>query len=306
MPVSLAAALHLDAGFRLSSADIAVSLGAGEIGAGQDSVPIAKGGFSLHLTPSFAALTNGLLALAPMGHSAPHVGFSATAALDGQWTGKFHLTADAVQAADLHTYWPSDAAPHTRDWVTKNITAGTARNAVFDITLSAPRSLADVRLQDVTGRFDGQDLTLTWLPRARPLTGLNGTMVFEDRDTAVITASSAKFGALAVTGGQMTIVGLDHHDQTGNLNVSLAGTVPGDLCDAERAAAQPAASCAVGDHGRHRRGEGHGDGQHPVQEPRAAGRCEFARCGNPRGYRGGPVGSGFSFVARRRHAASQR
>ena len=35
VPVSLAAALHLNDGFRLSSADIAVSLGAGEIGAGQ-------------------------------------------------------------------------------------------------------------------------------------------------------------------------------------------------------------------------------------------------------------------------------
>ena len=189
-------------------------------------MPIAKGGFSLYLTPNDAALTNGWLALAPKGHSAPHIGFSATAVLDGQWTGKFHLTADAVQAADLPAYWPPGAVPHTRAWVTKNITAGTARDAVFDVTLVAPRSLAQVRLQDVTGRFDGQDLTLTWLPQAWPLTGLNGTMVFENPDVAVITATSAKLGALAVTAGQMTITGVDHRDQTGDLNVGLAGTVP--------------------------------------------------------------------------------
>jgi hypothetical protein len=226
VPVSLVAALHLNSGFRLSSASIEVLLGAGRIGAGQDSAPIIRGGFSLYLTPNSAALTNGWLALTPQGHSAPHIGFSARAVLDGQWVGKLHLTADAVQAADLHAYWPPDAAAHARAWVTKNITAGTARDAVFDITLEAPRSLARVQLEDATGRFDGQDLTLTWLPRARPLTGLNGTMVFENRDLAVITARSAKLGALTVTGGQMTITGLDHRDQTGDVKVALAGTVP--------------------------------------------------------------------------------
>ncbi|HTJ90646.1 MAG TPA: DUF3971 domain-containing protein [Acidocella sp.] len=226
VPVSLAAALHLNSRLGLSSASIEVLLGAGRIGAGQDSAPIIRGGFSLYLTPNSAALTNGWLALAPQGHSAPHIGFSARAVRDGQWVGKLHLTADAVQAADLHAYWPPDAAPHARAWVTKNITAGTARDAVFDVTLDAPRSLAQVQLEDVTGRFDGQDLTLSWLPRARPLTGLNGTMVFENRDLAVITARSATLGALTVTGGQMTITGLDHPDQTGDVNVALAGTVP--------------------------------------------------------------------------------
>jgi AsmA-like C-terminal region/Protein of unknown function len=86
--------------------------------------------------------------------------------------------------------------------------------------------LARVQLQDATGRFDAQDLTLTWLPRARPLTGLNGTMVFENRDTAGITVTSARLGALTVAAGQMTITGLDHRDQTGNVKVALAGTVP--------------------------------------------------------------------------------
>ena len=225
VPVSLVAAMNLNSGFRFSSAYIAVLLGAGRVGAGPNSVPISKGGFSLYLTPSYATLTNGWLALAPEGHSAPHIGFSATAMRDGQWTGKIHLTADAVQAADLQAYWPPGAVPHTREWVTKNITAGTARDAVFDIILAAPRSLAQLSLQDATGRFDAQDLTLTWLPRAQPLTGLNGTMVFENRDLAVITASSAKLGALTVTGGQMAITGLDHRDQTGDLKVALAGTI---------------------------------------------------------------------------------
>jgi Protein of unknown function/AsmA-like C-terminal region len=226
VPVSLTAALHLNSGFRFSSAYIAVTLDAGRIGEGKNSVPIAKGGFSLYLTPSYATLTNGWLALAPEGRSAPHIGFAATAVRDGQWTGKLHLTADVVQAADMAAYWPPGAVPHTRAWVTKNITAGTARDAVFDITLVAPRSLAQVQLQEASGRFVGQGLTLTWLPRARPLTALNGTMVFENRDLAVVTASSAKLGALNITGGQMAITGIDHHDQTGALKVALAGTIP--------------------------------------------------------------------------------
>ena len=202
VPVSLTASLRLDSGFRLSSADIAVMLDAGQLGAGRNSLPIRAGGFSLYLTPGFATLTNGWLALAPRGHSAPRIGFSATAVRDGHWTGKFRVTADAVQAADLAAYWPPGAVPHTRAWVTKNITAGTARDAAFDITLVAPRSLARVGLQAIAGRFDGQDLTLTWLPRARPLTGLYGTMVFENRDRAVITATAAKLGGLCSPPGR--------------------------------------------------------------------------------------------------------
>ena len=225
VPVSLAASLRLDSGFRLSSAEIAVTVEAGRIGVGSNGVPIRAGGFSLYLTPRFATLTNGWLALAPQGHSAPRIGFSATAALQGQWTGQLHVTADAVQAADLPAYWPSGAVPPTRDWVAEHITAGTARDAAFDLTLSAPSSLAGVALEGVTGRFDAQDVTLDWLPRARPLTGLNGTMVFENRDIAVVTATAAELGPLRVTAGRMTITGLDHHDQTGDLSVALAGTI---------------------------------------------------------------------------------
>ncbi len=226
VPVSLAAFLRLDAGFRLASADITVTLGPGRIGAGESSVPISGGGFSVQLTPTEVSVTNGVLALAPIGGSAPHLGFSGAARRDGLWSATLHATADAVQAQDLPGYWPPGMVAQTRDWVTHNIIAGTARNAVFDFTLTAPPSLASVDLQDVSGRFDGSDMTLIWLQGAQPITHLDGTMLFQNPDVAVITATTARLGRVALTSGQMTIVGLNEHDQTGNLKVSLAGTVP--------------------------------------------------------------------------------
>ncbi len=223
VPVSLQAAIHLGHGFRLTRAEVSVTLGAGRLGAGEDSLPIDGGGFTVTVTPRSAQLTNGHLALAHIGNSAPKLGLIGTAQRNRFWLGSVTATVDAVQAQDLAAYWPPSAVPQTRKWVTGNITGGAATDAIFTFNLAAPSDLATLNLNGVSGHFTGRNITLTWIPHARPITQLNGELVLLNNDRMVITADTAKLGGLDLTAGRMDITGLNARDQTGALSLKLAG-----------------------------------------------------------------------------------
>ncbi len=226
VPVSLLAAIRLGPDFSLARADMSVTLGAGRLGAGVNSVPITAGGFTLAVTPSAVQLTGGHLALAPVGHSMPQVGFTGAAQRGKVWQGSISVTADAVQAQDLGAYWPPGAAPQTRKWVTENITGGTATDALFTVSLAAPRNLASLSLTDASGHFTGTNVTLNWIPKAEPIDRLNGALVMEDRDTIVITASTARLGGVTLSDGRMVITGVNARDQIGQLSLKVAGAIP--------------------------------------------------------------------------------
>jgi hypothetical protein len=219
--VSLLAALRLGIGFRLSSADLFFTLGGGRL----DTVPITGGGFNVHLTPHYVALTSGSLTLAPHGASAPVVRFSGAGQRQADWRGTLTLQVDRVQAPDLATYWPPALANQTRAWVTWNITAGTASAAKLTLGLSAPPDLSHLSLTGAQGSFTGTGLTLNWIPRAQPITGLDGTLTVTSPDAIVITASSARLGGLALSDGRMTISGIRAPTQTAVISAALAGTV---------------------------------------------------------------------------------
>jgi Protein of unknown function/AsmA-like C-terminal region len=226
VPVSVQAAISLGPEFKLSSADLVVTLGPGRLGVGQDGMPIESGAFMLHVAPGAVLLTNGHLALAHEGSSAPQIGFSGSANLTNLWQGSVTLTADTVRANDLPAYWPPFLVPQTRQWVTTNITGGMAVDAAFALGFAAPRNLATLDLTSASGGFTGQNLTLSWLPRAMPITQLNGRFNVLDMDTALVTASSARLGGLMLSSGQLKITGMNAKNQTGQLTVGLNGTIP--------------------------------------------------------------------------------
>jgi hypothetical protein len=229
VPVSVRAAIRLSAGFRLSQADVLITLGPGRAGAGGNSEPISGGAFAVHLTPHDAALSNGEIDLARVGGSAPVVVFTARFHLDQVWTGSLSLGADRVEAGDLAAYWPPLLAVQTRHWVTTNITAGTARDAHLVLHLSAPRGLDDVSLTGATGAFAGDRLTLSWIPHAVPITNLSGKLTLQDEDTIFITADHAELGGLKLHDGTMRITGVSKKDQTGVVKLGVAGSVAAAL-----------------------------------------------------------------------------
>jgi hypothetical protein len=229
VPVSLLAAIRLGPGFGLKRADLSVTLGTGRLGAGENSLPIQRGGFTLAVTPGAVTLTDGHLALAHIGNSMPQLGFTGAARRGKVWQGSISATVDAVQAQDLAAYWPPAAIFQTRKWVTENITAGSATDAAFTFGLSAPRNLASLELTDVSGHFTGQNVTLTWIPGAEQITRLNGELVMLDRDKMVITASTARLGGLALSDGRMAITGMSVRDQFGKLSLKVAGSIPATI-----------------------------------------------------------------------------
>ncbi len=227
VPVSLQASIWPGPGFKFASADVSVTLGAGHLGVGANSLPVDSGGFTLKVTQRAVELSDGHLDLTKTGASKPRMTFSGNAQLTSQWNASVTASADAVQAGDLGAYWPPVLIPPTHDWVLKNITAGTARDADFTFSLVAPRDLGNLRLTNVTGSFTAEDLTLSWLDGATPITALNGTMVFQDHNRALITASAGRLGGLVLTSGQMQLSDIAMPTPTiGQLDVSAAGTIP--------------------------------------------------------------------------------
>ncbi len=65
---------------------------------------------------------------------------SGSAHRDSFWHGTLNVKGNVVQAQDLPHYWPAQLVPQTRNWVTTNITAGTADAPDFTLTLSGPRA----------------------------------------------------------------------------------------------------------------------------------------------------------------------
>jgi hypothetical protein len=224
-PVAMQAAIQLNGFLKFSRAAIAVKLGAGAVGAAGMTEPITGGSFFLQVAPGHVDLQNGVLRLAPEGSSAPRLGFSGRAALGQVWRGQLMLTADAMAADDLAAYWPPPLLVQTRDWVTQNIGAGTAKNANFVIGLEAPKNLGSLALDSAEGGFAAQGVSVGWIPHARLITGVSGTLELIDLNHILIRADQGFLGAIALGGGQMHISGLMSRTQVGQFSFPVRGRV---------------------------------------------------------------------------------
>jgi hypothetical protein len=229
VPAAMRAAIELGGLFSFAHAAIAVQLGAGDFGAAGDTLPITAGHFSLDVTPRDVALTGGALQLAPRGQSRPLIGVSGTGHLDKAWAGHVTITADHLAADDLAAYWPPSLLVQTRQWVTGNISHGTAGNAKLTVGLAAPKTLARIDMTSAAGAFDGADLNVGWIPGAAPLTSVSGTLTVTDDDDIDIEAATGALGALSLAGGTMHIAGLLRHEQDGRLNIPITGPLAGAL-----------------------------------------------------------------------------
>lgn len=213
-------------GYSLARGAFFVSIGPGVLGPAGIGVPITAASFTLNTSPGMVDVTDGTATLAPIGGSAPHAGFTFTARRAQNWTASLHATIDAVRAEELGQYWPEPALRLTRAWVVSHITTGTARNADYTFTLTAPGDLSTLDLTNAAGGFDGVGLTLYWIKDGLPIEGLDGHFAMPDEDEAIITSSAGQLGNVVIRQGRMDITGMSVKDQTGVLQLDLAGTAP--------------------------------------------------------------------------------
>jgi hypothetical protein len=222
--VSLRAAIRL--GFlHFSDADLNFTLGAGALGSGDMSEPISFGSFNADITPDTITLRNGRLALARVDGNVTNVSFSGQGHLQNKWQGILHVTADHLQAASLPAYWPTGLVVQTRRWVTNNITAGSASDGDFNFGLSAPADLTSLSLDSATGHFNGDDLSVGWVPKAAPITGVTGTFTLNDRDDISIAASAGTLGGLSLSAAHLNITGVSKPGTLASLSVPVSGTL---------------------------------------------------------------------------------
>jgi len=226
VPVSWYANLWPGPGFTLSHGAVYVTVGAGLIGSGANSVALSGASFVLAVSPGGEVdVSDGVAQLQQRGQSAPRLTFSLHAHREGLWLGRLDATLDAVQAQDLPAFWPPGALADTRQWVTRNITAGTARDGHFTFDMAANGDLSHFRVENVHGQFSGDDMTLSWLTGAVPIERLNGVFTMPGMDTAVITASSGACGGVRLQSGSLLITGMSAKDQFGTLTLDLSGRV---------------------------------------------------------------------------------
>ncbi len=224
--VTIRANIWPGGGYSLARGAFFVSIGPGVLGPPGVGVPITAASFTLNTAPGMVDIPDGTATLAPIGGSAPHAAFTFTARRDQTWTASLHATVDAVRAEELGQYWPAPALRLTRQWVVTHITTGTARNAAYTFTLTAPGDLSRLDVTDAVGGFDGVGLTLYWDKDAWPIKGLDGHFAMPDQDEAIITASAGQLGNVVIRQGGMDITGMSVKDQTGVLKLALAGTAP--------------------------------------------------------------------------------
>jgi len=228
-PITPTLSAEFGSGFTLIHVALHVEAGAGTV-----MLP-AKGGAAS--PASFASATldadgnrsGGALQSLTMVLASPSGGDPTTLRATGtliRAKGRLHapltLTFDHAAFADLPKLWPPGTGGGARPWLTENVTAGTAHDGHFTLTLDAAENLSDLDLTEAGGSLVGDDLTVPWLRPVPPMEHGHAVLTLQSRDALEITAT-ARQGGIRLRQGTMRITGLSVHDQVGLINADLAG-----------------------------------------------------------------------------------
>ncbi len=233
-PLSTAITLRLGRDFAWRDIEGTLTLGPGEISLAGGTVPLAsahtafttEGHDQLLLRAATATLA------AADGSTGPTLsGHGSLARSPGGRIGvSLETKLDRLPFADLARYWPAGLAANTRDWLTTNITSGTAHDGHLALTASLDADGGAARIETISGTLAGDDLAITWLSPLPPLQHAAATLSIHAPDAIDITAQSgvvtlAGGGPIALTGGAVHIAGLDVADQTASMRFDLRGQV---------------------------------------------------------------------------------
>lgn len=138
--------------------------------------------------------------------------------------------------ATLKNYWPSMVAKGAYEWVTNNMTHGTANNFRIQAGLEGHQGWKHLKLVSLSGGIEqANDLEVHWLRPVPPLQHMNAQMVFIDPDKLKITyqggyqiiypnnKKTQHFSKLAIPNGTMWITGLDNRNELGIIDAVIDG-----------------------------------------------------------------------------------
>ncbi len=229
-PVAITLGVELGPRLALRNALLEAKIGAGQAHLGGGLVPLE--GATLSAEGNADQVTLQSLRIALRGHpGAPLSQIQASGQVlraDGKLRASLTLALDQVAFADLRVLWPEGAGGNARNWVTQNITAGTARDARIEARLESAEDFSGVVLTGATGTVAGDGLTVYWLRPVPPIERARATLRIVDPDTLEITAESgqqhpetAHGDPLTIRGGRIRITGLEHPDQVGAIEAQI-------------------------------------------------------------------------------------
>jgi hypothetical protein len=227
--------LNLGAGFAWRDGALQAELGQGFVRAGQGSVPILGATLNVDGDLDHAHLRQLRLILAGPNGAGPIVqAHGEVVRKDHHLVGAMEADLDQVPFADLARYWPVGASTGARNWVTRNVTAGTARAAHVALTLQTAEDGSDIELNGVSGHISGDDLTINWLRPLPPVEHVKAELALLSPDALVITTQGGRQagtaqGGILLRGGSIKITGMMEKDQYAAIEQDMVGSVADSL-----------------------------------------------------------------------------
>ncbi|MGI3778838.1 MAG: AsmA-like C-terminal region-containing protein [Janthinobacterium lividum] len=240
LPLTLAGEATLDPALAPRRFSATLDAAPGRVTLG--GAPLGVSALALHAagTPEQATLTLDRLALAaPPGAQAPPPTFSGAATVTRDAAGvlaQASVAVDHAAFAELAGYWPPGIARNARGWITRNITAGTAHDGHFALTLHAAPDGSGLHVESAGGALLADDATLHWLRPVPPLEHMSGRMVLEGPDALSVATQGGTTGAarrppeaggpVQLGDGLVRITGLSSPDQAATIGADLHAGLP--------------------------------------------------------------------------------
>ena len=136
------------------------------------------------------------------------------------------LTADVknVPLDKLHAYWPGGVSPDEHDWVTTNITVGTATHGTFVLNFDGVKD-GGVENSFVNGKLWLKNARVSYLDEMPPVDGVDGFLTFSlDEIKGDLTAGRTMAVSLA-EGSKIAFLALQSDEPRMDLDLNLAGPV---------------------------------------------------------------------------------
>lgn len=226
--LSLSGTVAFDSAYAFATASLNAAAGPGSVHVGTGVMPIRSARINATAAPNSLAMTLTQLRLQARDAEAPTTvtGYVTARLADGKIDAQASATVDQVAFADLPALWPQGiGGPGTRDWITQNITGGSARGGHVALSLTAAQDFSNATLTKISGGIDGVDVTTHWLRPVPPVEHGTAHLMFVDPDTIdiQIDAGTQSGTALKVTGGTVRLTGIAGHDQALSLQAKVAG-----------------------------------------------------------------------------------
>ena len=129
-----------------------------------------------------------------------------------------------MNAAQINRWWPTGAAPGAIAWIHDNLKGGKIPNASFAADLHAAEG-QDYALARLSGKWDMQNMTATFLPTFPAVTGINGDAQM-DADNIHFNVQSGHLDDVNLQPGTMDISGLQADTQILKMDMPVTAQLP--------------------------------------------------------------------------------